>query len=258
MSGYLQRSRPRDVARMIVHFGIVTAGAAAGRNGEIMAESVLRPNLGERVKDLRLRKRLSLNELAKMAGLSRSTLYKVENSGMSLTYEKLIGLSEGLGVEISQLFRSSDDSQLEEGVGGRRDVGRAGEGDLIETGNYDHFYLCNEIMQKGLVPMFGRVKSRTLEDFGALSTQAGEEFTYVLEGTIEVHTKLYRSVILDKGDYIYLDSTMPHAYLSKSAEDALILTVCTRPEHAIPQILPATAEAASVVSRSRRRTKPRR
>jgi DNA-binding XRE family transcriptional regulator len=238
---------------MIVHFGIMTVDAAADRNEIIMAALVLRPNLGERVKDLRLRKRLSLNELAKMAGLSRSTLYKVENSGMSLTYEKLIGLSEGLGVEISQLFRSSADPQLEEGVGGRREVGRVGEGDLIVTGNYDHFYLCNEIMHKGLVPMFGRVKSHTLEEFGPLSTHAGEEFTYVLQGTIEVHTKLYRPVVLNKGDYIYLDSTMPHAYLTKGSEEALILTVCTRPEHPIPQSLPATSNAAPVVSRSRRR-----
>jgi transcriptional regulator with XRE-family HTH domain len=220
---------------------------------KVTAAARTRSNLGERVKDLRLRKRLSLHELATMAGLSRSTLYKVENSGMSLTYEKLIGLSEGLGVEISQLFRSSAESPAEDAFSGRREVGRAGEGDLITTGNYDHFYLCNEIMQKGLVPMFGRVKSRTLEDFGALSTHAGEEFTYVLEGTIEVHTKLYRSVILDKGDYIYLDSTMPHAYLSKSAEDAFILTVCTRPEHPIPQALASVPGAAPPLARTRRR-----
>ena len=218
-----------------------------------MAELATRPKLGERVKDLRLRKRLSLNELANMAGLSRSTLYKVENSGMSLTYEKLIGLSEGLGVEISQLFRSSSDAPTEEASSGRRDVGRGGEGDLVATGNYDHFYLCNELTHKGLVPMFGRVKSRTLEEFGALSTHAGEEFTYVLEGTIEVHTKLYRPVRLNKGDYVYLDSTMPHAYLTLGDGEASILTVCTRPEHPIQHSVQATPNAASPTTRPRRR-----
>jgi transcriptional regulator with XRE-family HTH domain len=218
-----------------------------------MAESATRPNLGERVKALRLRKGLSLNELANVAGLSRSTLYKVENSGMSLTYEKLIGLSEGLGVEISQLFRSTVEQTSEEAFTGRREVGRAGGGDLVATGSYDHFYLCNEIVHKGLVPIFGVVKSRSLEEFGPLSTHAGEEFTYVLDGAIEVHTKLYRPVRLSKGDYIYLDSTMPHAYLTVGEEEARILTVCTSPEHAVTQRLPAAESPRPLVTPVRRR-----
>ncbi len=200
-----------------------------------------RPNLGIRVKQLRIAKGLTLNKLAELAGLSRSTLYKVENSGMSLTYEKLIRLSEGLDVEISQLFSASADEAPAEGYSGRREVGRAGEGYRIEMPNYDHFYLCNEIMLKGLVPMFGRVKSRTIEQFGPLSTHQGEEFTYVLEGSIEVHTKLYRPVLLNRGDHIYLGSTMPHAYLNKGEGEALILTVCSRPEHRLQDALPSSS-----------------
>jgi mannose-6-phosphate isomerase-like protein (cupin superfamily) len=119
--------------------------------------------------------------------------------------------------------------------------------------NYDHYYLCNEIVHKGLVPMFGRVKSRTLEEFGALSTHPGEEFTYVLEGTIEVHTKLYRPVLLSKGDHIYLDSTMPHAYLNKGAGEALILTVCTRPEHRLQEAMPLSAPPLPPISSRRKR-----
>src|SRR5215813_14018576 len=80
-----------------------------------------KPNLGERLKELRLKKGLQLNDLAKSAGLSRSTLYKVENSGMSLTYEKLIRLSEGLGVEISELFRHGSDGE-QDAFSGRREV----------------------------------------------------------------------------------------------------------------------------------------
>lgn len=210
-------------------------------------------NLGERLKELRLRKKLSLNDLAKIAGLSRSTLYKVENSGMSLTYEKLIGLSEGLNVEISELFRAPMDSGMDDAVSGRREFGRDGQGDLIATSNYDHYYLCNEIIHKGLVPMFGRVKCRTLEEFGSLSTHPGEEFTYVLDGTIEVHTKLYRPVVLHKGDYIYLDSTMPHAYLTKGEGEASILTVCTRPEHKLEEAVPIKPAVRTSVAIPRRK-----
>ena len=214
-------------------------------------------NLGQRLKQLRAQKRLSLNDLAAKAKLSRSTLYKVENSGMSLTYEKLINLSEGLGVEISELFRASDEAVgAETMLGGRREVGRCGQGYCITTDNYESVYLCNEIIHKGLVPMIGRVKARSLAQFGPMHGHPGEEFTYVLEGSIEVHTQLYRAVILNEGDYIYLDSTMPHAYISRSEQDARVLTVCTRPEHKLDEALPAQlAEPVSVLAGRRRARK---
>jgi hypothetical protein len=45
---------------------------------------------------------------------------------------------------------------------------------------------------------------------------ASQEFTYVLDSSIEVVTQLYRAVTLDKGDFIYLDSPMPNAFLCTS------------------------------------------
>lgn len=200
------------------------------------------PNLGKRLKELRQSKNLSLNELARQTGLSRSALYKVENSGMSLTYQKLLRLSDGLGVDIAQLFRMAPESGTQSPLAAFREVGRPGGGDLIATPNYDHYYLCNDIVQKGLIPMMGRVKRHSLKEFGKMSRHPGEEFTYVIEGSIEVHTELYRPVVLCQGDYIYLSSTMPHAYINNGPVDAQILTVCTRPEHVIAQL---PEEAAS-------------
>lgn len=191
-----------------------------------------KPNLGDRLRRLREEQGLSLNELAQMTGLARSTLYKVENSGMSLTYEKLLDLSRGLGVDIAELFRDPPaNTYASSGVTiiGRREIGRNGEGDEVVTPNYLHYYLCNDLVQKRMLPMIGHVRSRTLEEFGELRGHSGEEFTYVLNGAIEVHTAAYRPVTLNKGDYIYLDSTMPHAYLRASDEDAIILTICTSP-----------------------------
>ena len=193
------------------------------------------PDLGKRLKTLRQSKGLSLNELAHQTGISRSALYKVENSGMSLTYQKLLRVSEGLGVDIAQLFRMGVEPGAESPPAAFREVGHPGEGDLVNTPNYDHYYLCNDIVQKSLIPMMGRVKRRSIKEFGEMSSHPGEEFTFVVEGSIEVHTQLYRPVVLRQGDYIYLSSTMPHAYINKGPGEAQILTVCTRPEHAVPQ-----------------------
>jgi transcriptional regulator with XRE-family HTH domain len=191
-----------------------------------------KPTLARLLKRLRLAKGLSLNELASISGLARSTLYKVENSGMSLTYDKLLSLSAGLGVEIGALFHEPAANAELPAFVGRRQVGRQGDGDLVPTKNYDYLYLCNELVQKDLIPMIGRVKTRTIAEYGPMVGHPGQEFTFVLDGSIEVVTKLYRPVVLNAGDFIYLDSPMPHAFLCKSHEAATVLTVCSSPEHA--------------------------
>lgn len=192
------------------------------------ARSRERHDLGERLRALRQERGLTLNDVARRTGLSRSTLYKVENSGMSLTYQKLLQLKDGLGVDIAQLFHPTP--EVAEIPSAFREVGRQGEGDLVSTPNYDHYYLCNEIVHKALTPIYGKIKVRAINEFGELSTHPGEEFTYVLEGTVEVHTRLYRPVILNAGDYVYVSSTMPHAYINKGPGTATILTVCSGPE----------------------------
>jgi transcriptional regulator with XRE-family HTH domain len=215
-----------------------------------------KPSLAERLKQLRAAKGMTLNELAAISGLARSTLYKVENSGMSLTYDKLLKLSSGLGVEIGALFQQPGDAPELPAFVGRRQVGRGGDGDLVPTANYDYLYLCNELVQKDLIPMIGKVKTRTIEEYGAMVGHPGQEFSFVLDGAIEVVTQLYRPVVLNKGDFIYLDSPMPHAYLCRSKEPATVLTVCSSPEHSHVHASPAPPLAAKTSdhkSRSSRR-----
>ena len=55
--------------------------------------------------------------------------------------------------------------------------------------------------------------------------QEGEEFVYVLTGSIEVHLQYYASVTLAVGEGIYFDSAMEYAYTAKDCESALVLRV---------------------------------
>ena len=42
-----------------------------------------------------------------------------------------------------------------------------------------------------------------------------------------IRDRFYTSVTLAKGQGIYLDSTMGHAYVAKNCESALVLAVCS-------------------------------
>lgn len=187
--------------------------------------------LGERLREVRTRGGFSLNEVSAMSGIARSTLYKVESAGMSLTYDNLIRLSDGLGIDIAELFGNGEDkAKLSTGAVGRRAVGGHADGFQIATPIYDYSYLCNELRQKQMVPMLGVIKVHSLDAFGPMISHPGEEFSYVLKGTLVVHTQYYEPLTLQEGEYIYLDSMMPHAYVAGGDSDALVLCVCSSPD----------------------------
>jgi quercetin dioxygenase-like cupin family protein len=79
-----------------------------------------------------------------------------------------------------------------------------------------------------MIPILTRIRAHSANEFGELVRHKGEEFIYVLEGRIEVHSEFYDPVTLEEGQAIYLDSSMGHAYVVASGGDeALVLGVCS-------------------------------
>src|SRR5438132_592383 len=69
---------------------------------------------------------LSLRALAARSGLPYSTLSKLENGKMAMTYDKLTQLAQGLGVDLGALIAEPRPVEAPAAVG-RRSVARAGE-----------------------------------------------------------------------------------------------------------------------------------
>lgn len=187
---------------------------------------------GAVVRALREQRGWTLAEVSERTGLSVSTLSKVENGKMSLTYDKLYRISKGLDVDIGQLFAGGSAPNgaagaAPRGFSGRRSVSRLGEGSVIDTPNYGHVYPATELLNKQMVPIFGQPKARTLDEFGELLRHDGEEFSVVLEGAVLFHTELYAPVLLQQGDSVYFDSSMGHAYLRVGDGPCRVLTVCS-------------------------------
>src|SRR5580704_14377402 len=95
---------------------------------------------GAALRALRVQRGWTLAEVSKRTDLPVSTLSKIENDRMSLTYDKLARISAGLGVDISQLFTPQIVGLNGGMVNGRRSVTPAGQGQTIETENYHHVY----------------------------------------------------------------------------------------------------------------------
>ena len=181
---------------------------------------------GLALRSLRKRKQLTLSEVSTRTGLPVSTLSKIENGKMSLSYDKLARLSAGLEVDIAQLFEP-DTAAPPTKVHGRRSITRAGEGLAVQTENYGHLYPNSDLLNKLLVPIVAEPYARSLAEFGELVRHGGEEFVYVLEGTVDLHTDLYAPARLEAGDSMYFDSGMGHAYIAVGLKRCRVLSICT-------------------------------
>src|SRR5580700_6409156 len=182
--------------------------------------------LGSLLRSLRLRNRWTLKEMSERSSIPVSTLSKVEHDRLTLTYDKLVQLSQRLNIPISELF--ADAGAAEPAVTARRSIGHVEDAVRVNTKNYDYYYLCPELRKKRMVPILTRIRAKSAEEFGALVHHSGEEYIYVLKGVIKVLTEFYDPVVLSIGESIYLDSNMGHAYVTaEGCDEAVVLGVCS-------------------------------
>lgn len=192
-----------------------------------------RPTLADVIRGIRNRNGWTLKQMSDKCGIPVSTLSKVEHGRLTLTYDKLQQVSDRLNLRMSDLFaEENDDSSAK--VTGRRSIGTIENAVQVTTDNYDYHYLCTDLRQKRMIPIITRIRAQSAKEFGDLVTHHGEEFVFVLEGAIEVHSEFYDPVTLTQGESIYLDSSMGHAYVTAAdCEEAVVLGVCSSPDEGL-------------------------
>ena len=185
------------------------------------------PTLGKLMRGLRARNGWTLKEMSDRSGIPVSTLSKVEHDRLTLTYDKLQQLSQRLNMRMSELFAENGEN-AESPVTARRSIGRLDKAIQVTTPNYDYHYLCPELRRKRMIPVITNIRARTVDEFGELVRHSGEEYIYVIEGRIEVHTEFYDPVVLEQGESIYIDSQMGHAYVvAEGCDEATVLGICS-------------------------------
>ena len=191
---------------------------ASGQAGEVPAPS-------RAIRDVRLAQGLSLRALSARAGLPYSTLSKLENGKMALTYDKLIRLAQALNVDLKDILAHPAERAAPVALG-RRSVTRAGEGLDADSEKHVHHYPAADLLGKMMIPIVIDVQARSLEDLGGLVRHGGEEYLYVLSGSMELHSDVYAPLTLGPGDSVYFDSGMAHGYVRTSEEPCTVLAVC--------------------------------
>jgi transcriptional regulator with XRE-family HTH domain len=159
--------------------------------------------LGKQLSSIRAQRKWTLREMSRHTGIPVSTLSKVEHDRSTLTYDKLVRLSQCLDVRVSEFFvdRSAIDERT---VTARRSIGVLDNAVRVYAKNYDYHYFCPELRRKRMIPILMRVRAASAGASRDLVRHSGEEFVYVLKGCLNVATEFYDPVILEVGESIYM------------------------------------------------------
>ncbi len=197
--------------------------------------------IGARLKEIRRTLDRTLAQVSQASGVSISNLSKIENNQISPSFDVMKRICDGLQVPIEDFVRPG----AKDVVSGRKTTTRKGEGDHFTSGQYDYRAHASELSRKAMVPLEIQVRARSVEEFDHWSQHRGEEFVYVLSGSIEIHTEHYAPFRLGRGESAYFDSSMRHLYVSVSKEDARVLSVSHdpgSPEHIAQFMHPAARQ----------------
>jgi transcriptional regulator with XRE-family HTH domain len=182
-------------------------------------------SLGKHIKRLRIDRELTLKDVSARAGIAFGTLSKIENDQMSPTYEVLLKVAAGLSVEIASLFPGNVDKELKPGPMARRSITKRGCGTTHESPQYSYELSHAELTKKKMLTVNAVVKARAVEEFGDPLPNRGEEFLFVLSGSVRVYLEHYEPTDLSEGDSVYFDSPMGRACISTSKKNARVLWV---------------------------------
>ena len=183
-------------------------------------------NLGARLHEWRTNRGLTLAAVSERTGVASSSLSKIENEQVSVSYHTLKKICDGLGIPIEEIINPSHKTF----ASGRRSITRASRGSEFGCKQYVYVAHSTDMSKKEMIPLEMTVLARSASEFEDWNKHDGEEFVYVVSGEIEVRTEFYSPVRLGPGDSIYFDSSMGHMYISVSPEDAKILSICYDPK----------------------------
>ncbi|AQY50622.1 XRE family transcriptional regulator [Listeria weihenstephanensis] len=175
-------------------------------------------DIGKRIKNLRLSKNLTQEELGERTDLSKGYISQLERDLSSPSIETLFDILEVLGCTPKEFF---DEEEQEQKV-----VYGADEHTFFEDTDrgYQAKWLVPESNEKEMEPVLLSLFEKGA--FKHFEPSLSETFAYVLEGkvTIKLGKKVY---IAKKGEAIYFHASDEHQICNEEDKPATLILVAT-------------------------------
>jgi len=174
-------------------------------------------NLGQRIRQLRKDKNITLVEMAKRTGVAQATLSRIETGTMTGTVESHEKIAEVLGIGLAELYTGVDRRYEEVAHMPATQPRKV----THHTNQYQIELLTQESSKKKITPLL-----LTLQGENTLPAEQNErgveKFLYILEGEIEVTLDKHQ-YHLKEGETLYFDASLPHEIRNTQKSRARIL-----------------------------------
>lgn len=182
--------------------------------------------LGKRIKDLREKKGLSLEDVSEKSGIPVAKLKKIEADKEQPLIGTLISLSKALNVNVADIFRDRPLHRKFEIIrkSDREKVKPLVTPSKAKIFDYQYELLTNPSDEKHLDAYLIELPPHQSKPPRDDATHDGEEFIYLLEGVLEGEIS-GESFRMEPGDSLYLRSTLPHVFFNPGKITARALTV---------------------------------
>lgn len=175
--------------------------------------------IAQRLEGLREVLELKPADIASACGISEAEYLELESGNKDIPVSVLHQISIQYGIELSALMFGNEPRM------NSYFLTRKGYGAAVErTKAYKYQSLAAGFMNRKADPFIVTVEPNEELVENHLNTHAGQEFNMVLEGRLMLHIN-QKELILEEGDSIYFDSTLPHAMKALDGKPVKFLAV---------------------------------
>jgi transcriptional regulator with XRE-family HTH domain len=214
-----------------------------------------RVEFGRRLRTARKQFGWTLAYVAEQSGVSITTISRAERGQLALSYEKFSALGRALRMDMGAMFAEAGAATVKLD---RPVVTRAGEGVTYRGLAFSYQFLGTQAVGKQMSPILGTVHARSINGPEDYARHDGEEFVYILTGAVDVHFENGEIVHLERGDMLYFDSRIGHAYVSVSRQLARTIGACTSESNLMASARSGGLAASEAAAPGRRRTRAAR
>lgn len=174
-------------------------------------------DIGHRLKQMRIRQSLTLEELASRSELTKGFLSQVERNLTSPSIATLTDILEALGSSLGEFFGEEQQEQI---------VFRKGDFFVDEREDYAIHWIVPNTQKNEMEPILLEIPAKS-SSF-TVHPHNGEEFGYVLDGTVILEYGGKQNAVR-RGETFYVKGKEDHCISNKGNKTAKVLWISTPP-----------------------------
>jgi len=189
------------------------------RKGRLMNMQEKIKEIADRIKELREISDISVDEMADRLDMDTGSYQIYEAGETDIPASILYRISSGLKVDMSVLL-TGEDPRMHVFTVTRKDKGVSVE----RRKEYKYQSLASNFVHKKAEPFVVKVEPKPEGTEMSMNSHPGQEFNFVLEGTLKVFIH-NNEIVLEEGDSIFFDSNYPHSMAAVGGKSAKFLAI---------------------------------